>query len=112
MTCFGNYNIAITAKMLIIDTILSTTPRDTIMRMVNGRYAKTIALGGVDIGNINAAEAAKVTGTHISSNGAPTCIAMAVTSGSSIAIEARFELISVIANVAIVRPATKVQIGK
>ena len=63
------------------------------------------------MGNMNAAEAANVTGTHTSNKGTPICIAIAAMSGSNMATEAKFELTSVIAKVAMVKPTINAHTG-
>ena len=78
-----------------MDIKLSAKPRDTISGIRRYPAPKTTALGGVATGNIKAQEAATAAPT-ISPNGCtPISRAKGAKTGSSIAVVARFDVISV-----------------
>lgn len=69
--------------------------------------AKTMALGGVDIGNIKAQLAAIVTGIHSCMGAMPAPTAMAPTTGRNIVTKATFDITSVRNKETVVSPKIK-----
>ena len=74
---------------VIIAMIFIRIPALIIWGIVRAPDEKTIALGGVATGNMNAQLAAKVTGTHKTSGSIPDCAAIAATTGRKVAAVAK-----------------------